>query len=126
MFTHIMVGANDLEKSQKFYDAIMTALGIGPGKPDGKGRVFYSSPAGNFAITKPINGQAACHANGGTIGFKATSPEMVNAWHAAGVANDGRTCEDPPGVRQARSKLYMAYLRDPDGNKLCASYRYPS
>jgi hypothetical protein len=52
------------------------------------------------------------------------SPEQADAWHAAGLAASGTACEDPPGVREgAAGKLYLAYLRDPDGNKLCALHR---
>ena len=124
MFSHIMVGANDVDKSKSFYDAVLGTLGVNPGFKDDKGRVFYMTPTGVFAISKPIDGEAACHANGGTIGFAASSPEQADAWHAAGVANGGRTCEDPPGVRDGgMGKLYLAYLRDPDGNKLCALHR---
>jgi catechol 2,3-dioxygenase-like lactoylglutathione lyase family enzyme len=87
-------------------------------------RVYYMSPTGLFSVTKPINGQPATVANGGTIGFAASSSEKADAWHAAGVAAGGTTCEDPPGVREGRTgKLYLAYLRDPDGNKLCALHR---
>ncbi|MBK6637481.1 MAG: VOC family protein [Rhodocyclaceae bacterium] len=124
MFSHVMVGTNDLEKSKKFYDAVLGALGIPPGRQDDKGRVFYRTPTGVFAVTKPINGQSATPANGGTIGFAAASPEAADAWHAAGVANGGRTCEDPPGVRSGGMvKMYLAYLRDPDDNKICALFR---
>ncbi len=126
MFSHIMVGANDVEASKAFYDAVLGALGVPSGRTDEKGRVFYMTPTGVFAISKPIDGELACHANGGTIGFAAKSPNEVEAWHAAGVANGGRTCEDPPGVREsALGKLYLAYLRDPAGNKLCALHRMP-
>lgn len=124
MFSHVMVGANDIEASKKFYDATLGALGVPPGRTDAKGRVFYATPTGVFGITRPINGEAACHANGGTIGFAVKSPEEADAWHAAGVANGGTSCEDPPGVRQIEvGKLYLAYLRDPAGNKLCALHR---
>ena len=124
MFSHIMVGANDISASKNFYDATLGALGIGPGATDDKGRVFYMTPTGIFAISKPIDGEPACHANGGTIGFAAPTPQAADAWHAAGVANGGTTCEDPPGVREGRiGKLYLAYLRDPAGNKLCALHR---
>jgi catechol 2,3-dioxygenase-like lactoylglutathione lyase family enzyme len=127
MFSHVMVGANDIQASKRFYDATLGALGIPPGQADDKGRVFYMTPTGVFAITKPINGEPACHANGGTIGFAVKSPEEANAWHEAGVANGGSSCEDPPGVREgAIGKLYLAYLRDPAGNKLCALHRMPS
>jgi catechol 2,3-dioxygenase-like lactoylglutathione lyase family enzyme len=127
MFSHIMVGANDIEASKKFYDATLGALGIGPGSPDDKGRVFYVSPAGVLAITVPINGEPASSANGGTIGFAAASPEQAAAWHGAGIAAGGTTCEDPPGFRESgMGKMYLAYLRDPAGNKLCAVHRLPA
>lgn len=123
MFSHVMVGTNDLKKAQTFYDAVMGTLGVGPAMLDGH-RMFYLSPAGAFSVSQPINGEPATFANGGTIGFACSSPEQVNAWHAAGVANGGTTCEDPPGLRQGgMGSLYLAYLRDPDGNKLCAMYR---
>lgn len=122
MFSHMMVGSNDLEKSRKFYDATLGAIGYGPGNADPKGRVFYSAPTGNFGITKPIDGEPATVANGMTIGFAVTSPEQADAWHAAGIANGGTPCEDPPGIRSAGTPMamYLAYLRDPDGHKLCA------
>ena len=127
MFSHIMVGANDTEASRKFYDATLAVIGVPPGRPDDKGRVFYRTPTGIFGIGKPIDGEPACHANGGTIGFAMASPEMADAWHAAGVANGGTTCEDPPGVREGGfGKLYLAYLRDPAGNKLCGLHRMPA
>jgi catechol 2,3-dioxygenase-like lactoylglutathione lyase family enzyme len=124
MFSHIMVGANDTAKAKQFYDATLGALGAKPGFQDDKGRVIYMHGGSLFIVTKPINGEPACHANGGTIGFAASSPEQADAWHAAGVAAGGTTCEDPPGVREGGfGKLYLAYLRDPDGNKLCAMHR---
>ncbi len=125
MFTHIMVGANDIEVSKGFYDATLGALGVAPGARDDKGRVFYRTTAGAFAITKPVDGAPASGANGGTVGFAAGSPEQVDAWHAAGLASGGATCEDPPGVRGG-GRLYLAYLRDPAGNKLCALHRIPA
>ena len=124
MFSHVMVGANDLDASRKFYDAVLGTLGISAGFADDKGRIFYVSPTGVFAITKPINGAPATAANGGTVGFVVADPATVDAWHAAGVANGGTTCEDPPGVRESGiGKTYLAYLRDPSGNKLCALHR---
>jgi catechol 2,3-dioxygenase-like lactoylglutathione lyase family enzyme len=124
MFSHIMVGANDLAASKKFYDATLGALGVPPAVSDDKGRVFYMTPTGIFALTQPINGEPASGANGGTIGFAVSGPEQADAWHAAGVANGGTTCEDPPGVREgAMGAMYLAYLRDPAGNKLCALHR---
>jgi catechol 2,3-dioxygenase-like lactoylglutathione lyase family enzyme len=127
MFSHIMVGANDIAASKKFYDATLGALGIGPGTQDDKGRVFYITPTGIFAITKPIDGAKAGAGNGSTIGFAAASPEKAKAWHAAGVANGGSSIEDPPGVRESgMGPLFLAYLRDPAGNKICALHRVGS
>ena len=123
MFSHVMIGTNDLEKSRTFYDAVLGALGIGPAMLDGH-RIFYLTPGGVFSVTEPINGEPATHANGGTIGFACKTSELADAWHAAGVANGGTSCEEPPGVREGgMGKMYLAYLRDPDGNKLCALHR---
>ena len=128
MFSHIVVGANDLDKAKSFYDAIFAAVGVEPGARFGETRISYRKPgAASFLVTRPINGQAASFANGGTIGFSADSPQTVDAWHAAGCANGGQSCEDPPGVRDMGfTKLYLAYLRDPDGNKLCAMAAVPA
>jgi catechol 2,3-dioxygenase-like lactoylglutathione lyase family enzyme len=123
MFSHVMLGVSDLEVSKKFYDAILGTLGIGPGVAN-KSRYFYRSPTGLFGITLPINGEPATHGNGSTIGFTMASTEQADAFHAAGVANGGTSCEDPPGWREASvGKIYLAYLRDPDGNKICAMHR---
>ena len=124
MFSHIMVGANDVQESKVFYDAVLGALGYAPGVIDEKGRCFYFTDSGLFAITKPINGEPACHGNGSTIGFSATSSAAADAWHAAGLANGGAACEDPPGVRESPiGDLYLGYLRDPSDNKLCVMHR---
>jgi len=124
MFSHVMVGANDVAESKKFYDAILGALGHGAGVIDDKGRCFYFTKTGIFAITKPIDGNPASVGNGSTVGFAAVDPAAADAWHAAGLASGGTACEDPPGVREgAGTRLYLAYLRDPAGNKLCALHR---
>lgn len=126
MFSHVMVGANNLEASRQFYDAVLGALGIGSGVINRDIRYFYRTPSGVFSFTLPIDNQPATPANGGTIGFAAQSVEQVNAFHAAGVANGGVTCEDPPGYREGPGgKMYLAYLRDPVGNKICALFREP-
>ena len=123
MFSHVMVGVSDLEQSRKFYDALFATMGINPGVAN-KNRYFFRSPQGTFGISTPINGEPATIGNGSTIGFAMQSPEQADAFHAAGVANGGTTCEDPPGWRESPGgKLYLAYLRDPDGNKLCALHR---
>jgi catechol 2,3-dioxygenase-like lactoylglutathione lyase family enzyme len=121
MFSHVMVGSNDIVRSKRFYDAVFVAIGGTPGTEDAKGRLIYTHNGGLFMVSKPIDGKAASHANGGTIGFAVTSQEQANAWHKAGAANGGTPIEDPPGARP--SGTYLAYLRDPDGNKLCALYR---
>lgn len=124
MFSHIMVGANDIDAAKTFYDATLGALGYGPGVIDPKGRVFYVTDSGIFAVTVPIDGNPATHGNGSTIGFAAATTEAADAWHAAGLANGGTACEEPPGVREGdMGALYLAYLRDPSGNKLCALLR---
>jgi catechol 2,3-dioxygenase-like lactoylglutathione lyase family enzyme len=124
MFTHIFVGADDVAASKKFYDAVLGAIGVPEGKADPKGRVFYRTSTGTFGITKPIDGKAATHANGGTIGFACDSADKVKAFHDAGVANGGKSIEDPPGLRDGGAvKLHLAYLRDPSGNKICALHR---
>ena len=124
MFSHVMVGANNIDESKKFYDATIGALGGNPGIVDDKGRVIYMHNGGLFLLSAPIDGEAATAANGGTIGFAATSTEQADAWHAAGVSAGGTSIEDPPGMREGGfGKLYLAYLRDPAGNKICAMHR---
>jgi catechol 2,3-dioxygenase-like lactoylglutathione lyase family enzyme len=123
MFSHIMIGTNDLDRSKAFYDALLGTLGVAPAFVD-RHRIFYMTPTGVFAVSVPIDGEPATTANGGTIGFACSSSEQADAWHAAGVAAGGTAIEDPPGVREGPTgKLYLAYLRDPDGNKLCGLHR---
>ena len=125
MFSHVMVGAADLEQSRQFYDAVLATLGVAPGAAN-KQRYFYRNAGGTFGITTPLNGDSATHANGGTIGFAAATPAIADAFHAAGLANGGTTCEDPPGWRGEKpGRMYIAYLRDPSGNKICVLHREP-
>jgi catechol 2,3-dioxygenase-like lactoylglutathione lyase family enzyme len=120
MFSHLVLGSNDLDASRKFYDATFAALGAPAGTVDAKGRLVYSRDGARLLVTRPIDGRPATFANGGTVGMKMDSPDMVKAWHDAGVANGGKSIENPPGIREsAAGKLFLAYLRDPDGNKLC-------
>ena len=124
MFSHVMFGTDDITKAKQFYDATLGVLGYRPGVIDDKGRCFYVTPTGVFGITIPINGEPATFANGGTVGFVAANEAKVNEWHQVGLQNGGSECEDPPGLRQnAFGSLYIAYLRDPSGNKICAMYR---
>jgi catechol 2,3-dioxygenase-like lactoylglutathione lyase family enzyme len=125
MFSHVMIGTNDLDKAKAFYDKLLGTLGVPPAFVD-RHRIFYRTKTGTFSVSIPIDGQPATPANGGTIGFAAKSPEDADAWHAMGLANGATTCEDPPGVREMNGlKLYLAYLRDLDGNKICAMHRLP-
>jgi catechol 2,3-dioxygenase-like lactoylglutathione lyase family enzyme len=127
MFSHVMVGSNDIAKSKTFYDALFAAIGAKSGRQDDKGRLIYAHNGAVFMVTTPIDGQDATHANGGTIGFAVNSADEANAWHKAGVENGGAAIEEPPGLRQGGfGSLYLAYLRDPDGNKLCALQRVPA
>ncbi len=124
MYSHHTIGSNDLAASKLFYDATFAAIGGEEGIVDHKGRLIYRHNGGLFMVTTPINGEPATPSNGNTIGIAMDSPAQCDAWHAAGVAAGGTTCEDPPGVRENMvSKLYLAYLRDPTGHKLCALFR---
>ena len=124
MYSHMMVGSNDIARSKTFYDAIFTAVGGKEAITDPKGRLVYLHNGGVFLVTPPIDGKAATHANGGTIGFAMADTAQADAWHAAGAAAGGTPIEDPPGWREGGGqRLYLAYLRDPDGNKLCALHR---
>ena len=127
MFSHMMVGSNDMQRSKRFYDALFGAIGGKPAVEDDKGRLIYLHNGGVFIVTTPIDGAPATHANGATIGFAMQDPAQADAWHKAGAEHGGTAIEDPPGVRQGNfGKLYLAYLRDPDGNKLCALHRLPA
>jgi len=127
MFSHMMVGSNDIARSRKFYDALFGAIGGNPAIEDSKGRLIYPHNKSIFMVTAPIDGEPATHANGATVGFTMTDPAQVDAWHKAGVESGGTSIEDPPGIRQMEwGDLYLAYLRDPDGNKLCAVHRVPA
>lgn len=125
MFSHIMVGSNDIARSKTFYDAVFGAIGGQPGVVDAKGRIRYIHNGGVFMVSPPIDGQPATHANGGTIGFAMASVDQAQAWHDAGVAAGGTSIEDAPGVRPGGA-MCLAYLRDPDGNKLCGLHRMPA
>lgn len=127
MFSHMVVGSNDIERSRKFYDALFASVGGKPAMQDDKGRLIYRHNGATFLVSKPIDGEPASVGNGCTIGFTVDGPEQAHAWHEAGVAAGGKAIEDPPGKRSgAGMNLYLAYLRDPDGNKLCALHRLPA
>ncbi|WP_448659803.1 VOC family protein [Sphingomonas sp. CJ99] len=125
MFSHFVIGANDIPASHAFYDATLGALGHAPGRIDERGRIVYQGETGRFVVTLPLNGEPVAPSNGSTLGFLAASPAAVDAWHTAGLAHGGTAIEDPPGIRQGTEgrTLYLAYLRDPAGNKLCGFHR---
>ena len=128
MFNHIMVGSNDIERSKRFYDAVLRTLGVGEplrNKADtGHTRLFYRHDGSTFCVSEPINNEAATFANGSTIGFKCGSSEQVREFHDIAVAHGGTSIEDAPGPRSnTLGSMHLAYVRDPDGNKLCAIYR---
>jgi len=128
MLNHVLIGSNDIERSKRFYDAVLGTLGAGEAirnvAPSGHTRLFYRHEGSSFGVSEPINGEAATPANGATIGFKCSSPEQVQLFHDTAVAHGGVSVEDPPGLRESNlGSLYLAYVRDPDGNKLCAAYR---
>ena len=125
MFSHMMLGTNDVPAAKRFYDAALGALGVPASEIDVQGRLVYMHDGGRFVVRTPLNGEPAHGANGATLGFKAASPAEVEAWHAAGLAHGGTAIEDPPGERRPPDGrvLYLAYLRDPAGNKLCCFHR---
>jgi catechol 2,3-dioxygenase-like lactoylglutathione lyase family enzyme len=128
MFNHVMIGSNDIERSKRFYDAVLATLGadepVRNVAKSGHVRLFYRHNGNTFGITEPINGETATCANGATIGFKCDSPEQVQQFHDTAIAHGGTSIEDPPGLRDGSlGPMYLAYVRDPDGNKLCALFR---
>ena len=125
MFSHVALGSNDIAASKRFYDAVLGALGASEGVIDERGRLIYMHAGGRLIVTHPVNADAAACGNGHTLGFLAPSTDAVDAWHAAGVANGGTTAENPPGIRHATEgrTVHLAYLRDPAGNKLCATHK---
>ncbi len=128
MFSHLMIGTNDIERSKRFYDAVLAVLGVGEPSRNvnatGQTRLFYRHEGGTFCVSEPIDGEPATCANGATIGFKCSSPEQLQQFHDVAVANGGVSIEEAPGPRESQmGVLYLAYVRDPDGNKLCALHR---
>ncbi|QIG79192.1 VOC family protein [Stakelama tenebrarum] len=128
MFSHVHLGSNDVERSKRFYDALMDALGGAKSwKDPERNRWFWAREGSTLIVGEPLDEQPAETGNGVTVGFTVTGPEQGDAWMRAGLANGGTAIEDPPGYRDKgeRGQIYLAYLRDPDGNKLCAFHVKP-
>ncbi|SFV17863.1 VOC family protein [Pseudoduganella namucuonensis] len=128
MFSHVMVGSNEIERSKRFYDAVLGTLGAGAPLRNKEGagptRLFYQHDGNIFSVTEPLDGKAATFANGGTIAFNCASPEQVNLFHDTAIVFGGESIENPPGLRDGvLGTFFVAYVRDPDGNKLCAVHR---
>lgn len=119
IFTHVVLGANDVAQSRKFYDATLAPLGVKNLGAMGDNAFLYGVDQPEFLITSPRDGNSACLANGGTVGFAAPTRAAVRAFHAAALSNGG-TDEGAPGPRSFTPTAYAAYVRDPVGNKLCA------
>ena len=124
MFAQIVIGSNDIAAAKKFYDAVLATVGVPEGDFNEEiQRIYYRTSDGTFVVTKPVDGNPATVANGGTLGFKCKTPEQAKAFHDAAVANGGVSIEDPPGWRNlGERKVYLAYVRDPSGHKLCATH----
>lgn len=120
VFSHAVLGSNDIERSKTFYDAALKPLGLtylGEYRP---GMIMYGKDVAAFFITKPLDGKSASFSNGATLGFNAKSAQEIDAFYKAGLDNGG-TCAGPAGPRAAPGS-YAAYLRDPDHNKIVAWY----
>ena len=128
MLNHVMVGSNDIERSKRFYDAVLRTLGAGePSRnrtDSGHTRLFYRHDGSTFCVSEPINDEPATFGNGSTVAFKCNSPEQVREFHDTAIAQGGTSIEDAPGRRNSNmGPVHLAYVRDPDGNKLCAIHR---
>lgn len=124
MISYITIGASDIDRAGIFYDAALAALGSTRQWRQGDW-IGYGPDAehATVMICPPQNGEPAKAGNGIMIGLKADNPQQVDAFHAAAMAHGG-TCEGPPGPRPTYGEgYYLAYVRDPDGNKLAAFFK---
>jgi lactoylglutathione lyase len=125
MFSHVFVGVSDFDRALAFYEPVMAALGI-PSRVVERSRPWagWQTPGGPrplFLIGRPYDRLAHDAGNGQMVAFLATDRDRVDRFHAAALANGG-TCDGPPGPRpEYHADYYGAYVRDPDGNKLCAA-----
>lgn len=124
MFSHIQIGARDLDAMIAFYDAVLTPLGLvrmtdHDDGPAGAGWHLPGQSWPQFFVQLPFNGLPATSGNGVQVSFAASSQDQVRAaWQAA--TTSGGTDEGAPGLRpQYSADFFGAYCRDPEGNKLC-------
>ena len=128
MFSHIMIGTNDIDRARKFYDAVLGVLGAGDPMENingtGQTRLFYIHEGSILGITQPIDGEPAGTANGATIGFGCNSLEQIQEFHDVAIANGAKSIEDPPGPREgSMGVMNLCYFLDPDGHKICGLHR---
>ena len=128
MLNHVMVGSSDIERSKRFYNAILAVFGAGEPVENknatGQTRLFYMHDGSTFSVSEPINGEPVSVANGSTIGFACKSLEQLKELHDVAVANGGVSVEDPPGPREGKNVVWhLCYFLDPDGHKLCGLHK---
>lgn len=128
MFSHIMIGTNDIDRARSFYDAVLGVLGAGEPMVNvngtGQTRLFYIHNGSILSITQPIDGEPAGTANGATIGFACESMEQIQEFHDVAIANGATSIEDPPGPREgSMGVMNLCYFLDPDGHKICGLHR---
>ena len=116
-----MVGASDLLISKNFYDQLFTTIGLISIYQDDVcvGYAHDGNEDVEFYITKPANGEPVTFGNGTQISFYTESTEKVDNFHKAAI-DLGAKNEGEPGFRPHDSNAYYAYIRDPDGNKICS------
>ncbi len=129
MFSHVTIGTNNLERTERFYDALLTPIGLVQrkvtvdGGPKALCWVLTGHSLPRFYVYEPFDRAPASAGNGTMIAFLAASPVLVDKIHAAGIAAGGSD-DGPPGLRLRYGEgYYGAYLRDPDGNKIHVVYR---
>ncbi|WP_407695295.1 VOC family protein [Sinorhizobium saheli] len=129
MFSHITVGCTDLERSARFYDALLLPLGLArrPVVPDGGPEAACWTVPGQvlprFFVFRPYDGKPMSAGNGSMVAFLAPSPAAVDHAYAEALAHGGKD-EGTPGPRPRYGEgYYGAYLRDPDGNKIHIAHR---
>ncbi|MBR0672050.1 VOC family protein [Neoroseomonas soli] len=130
MYSHVTLGTNDIRRAIAFYDPLLAGLGLNRHESDiEEGYAGYAAAPGarpQFWVTRPLDRRPASASNGMTIAFDAPDRPAVDRFHATALAHGG-TDEGAPGLRpHYHPDYYGAYVRDPDGNKLCCVCRRPA